>query len=116
MSKAVVVAAEVSATPGTVTYPPAVSGVWAPGSVVETSDPKLTVQGKAALNAAECTFSFNGLDSNGVTVTGSSTVQLNPSPTVLQGAGGDLLLTGDSMQDSFGNRLLAVAAGNLTTD
>lgn len=111
--KSVAVAADVSASGGTTPYSPAVSGTWTPGSVSCDSYAKLKTGSAATVWKASCDFSFTGPDSNGVTVTGSSSVTLTASATKLQGGGTNVLRDGDQATDSYGNKLSVAASGKL---
>ena len=63
---------EVVATPGTEKmFSPAVKGAWLPGAVIPTTQDKITITSANALKKAECTFTFIGVDSNGVPVVGT---------------------------------------------
>ena len=111
--KPVAAEGDVSAQGGSTPYSPAVSGTWTPGTVVLSKYTKLTIGGDATVWKAECSFSFTGPDSNGVTVTGSSSVTLTAGSTKLQGGSSNVLRHGDQASDSYGNKLSVSSSRNL---
>ncbi|RUN74795.1 hypothetical protein EJC47_19765 [Sphingomonas sp. TF3] len=111
--KPVAVEGDVSPSPGTTPYSPAVSGAWSPGAVTYTKYDKLTVGGAKTVWQAKCTFSFAGSDANGVAVAGTSNLTLTAGSTKLQGGSSNVLLNGDTANDSYGNTLTVNAAGKL---
>jgi hypothetical protein len=117
MGKPVAVQGEIKATAGTTPFPPADTGSWTPGPVVEVTHQKLGVKGKLAVLEASCIFTFSGsVSSTGAPVVGVEVVQLKPpAPTILLKSGTFVLLDGDKMQGTYGNTLEAAAAGHLTT-
>jgi hypothetical protein len=116
MGKAVAVQGEIKATAGTTPFPPADTGSWAPGPVVEVTHPKLGVKGKPVVLEASCTFSFTGaVSSTGAPVSGVEVVMLKPKTTIVLKSGTFVLVDGDKMQGAYGNTLEATAAGHLTT-
>jgi hypothetical protein len=80
------------------------SGSWTAGPVTETADSTLEVGSAAVIHQATCTFSFTGKLAN-VAVADVSPVTLKPKATKLRGGGVDVLLDGDSEQDTFGNKV-----------
>lgn len=112
MGKKVAVEGDVKATPGTTPFPPADSGAWAAGPVVDTPRPKLASGGKKALSQSMCTFTFTGTQSTPggpVPVSGTEVVTLAAKKTKLT-AGGNVLLDGDNQQGVYGNKLQAVVS------
>lgn len=105
---------DASATPGTTLYAGAQSGTWTAGPVSPITYDHLTVGGVAVLAKASCEFSFSGTSGN-TAVTGSSTVTLSPSATVLQYGGANVLRDGNSADDEYGNTLSASSARALAS-
>jgi hypothetical protein len=106
---AVAVAGDIVATAGSDTTfgGTADTGAWSAGQVTVVDYAKLTIGGQhPVVHEASCTFTFNGSKTAGgatTAVTGSSTVTLRASTTVLQKALSNVLLVGDEARDSFGN-------------
>lgn len=111
-TKPVALESMITAIVGTVPYPPAVSGSWTAGTIINTKVIKLSVDGNKVVKKAECTFTFTGVDSIGNPVSGSSKVTLNASTTVLTDNSDNLLVLGDSANDSYGNTLIVSSGQN----
>lgn len=117
MPKAVAVEGEIKATPSSTPFPPADTGSWAAGPVVEVKHPKLQVKGKAVVLEASCIFTFSGsVSSTGVPVTGSEEVKLSPTTKVLLKSSKSVLVDGDMQIGQFGNQLATAPTGHLSTD
>jgi len=99
----------VNTIPGTIPYPPAVSGTWTAQPVVNTLAAKISVDGNKVVLESECTFNFTGVDSGGNPVTGSETVTLSASPTVLTDNSNDILRLGDIAVGTYGNTINIIA-------
>jgi hypothetical protein len=118
MTKPVAVEGEISATAGTTLHPPAASGTWTAGPVVEVPHTKLSVAGKAVVLQATCTFTFSGTTSPPASspVAGVEVVVLSPASTILLSSSTSVLVDGDSAEGVYGNKLEVSAAGHLGTD
>jgi hypothetical protein len=122
MDKPVAVKGDTQATASLSTAPstkPDWAGGWAAGTVTETSYSKLTVSGVEVIHEAECTFSFEGVNSavspTPPPVDMESTITLTASTTILQKGNSNVLVNGDSASDSHGNQLIINASGHLST-
>jgi hypothetical protein len=117
MSTPVAVKGEITATAGSTPHPPAASGTWTAGPVVEVPHSKLAVGGKAVVLQAMCTFTFTGQTSSSppVPVSGVEVVVLSPGSTILLASSTSVLLDGDTAEGNYGNKLEASAAGHLAT-
>ena len=99
------------------------TGTWAAGPVnVPPPHPGLQAGGAAVISQATCTFTFNGQNSSGATVTGSATVTLTAAATVLRAGQGGVLVDGDEASDpgsppvpTFGNKLTVKSTRKLTS-
>lgn len=94
----------------------AASGSWSAGPVTHASYSRLSIEGKAVVHGADCTFNFTGSTSNGAPVTGSETVALQAGVTVLQKGLSGVLRDGDSATGAFGNRLEVKTANVLRSN
>lgn len=113
--RSVAVEGEVTATPGLIPFPPAVSGAWTPGNVSYQKYEGLTVKKVPVIHQARCTFTFSGATGNGAPVSGSETVTLVAKSTQLQNGQAYVLLNGDTQVGVYGNTLTAIASGPLTS-
>ena len=116
-SKSVAAEGDVTATAGTTPFTGAQSGTWAAGSITVTAHADLQVGGAAAISKANCTFSFSGLNSSGVTVTGQESVTLMAGATKLHDGEDTVLLDGDQATGpgGFGNKLKVTSTRKLKT-
>jgi hypothetical protein len=103
---------DVSATAGTVLFTGADKGTWTAGSVQLKTYAKLEAGGKPVVHQAECTFSFSGSAGN-TAVTGTSRVTLTKPGRPLQKGQQSVLVDGDSVTDSFGNKLAVTSTRRL---
>lgn len=94
---------------------PAASGTWTARPVSYKSYSQLKINGKKAIHEASCTFDFAGSDSAGNPVANSETVTLSPKSTLLQGASSNVLVNGDSITSTYGNKLEAKTENPLMT-
>jgi hypothetical protein len=107
--------ADLSTAAGSAPYEGATSGTWTPGTPQLTTSEVLSSDGNPVVVRVSCSFSFSG--TNGQTsVTGTSTVTLEPGSRALRAAGVCPLVDGDSAQDSFGNSVSVVSDAVLMTD
>jgi hypothetical protein len=112
---AVARAADISTTAGSTPYEGAPSRTWTAGTPQLTTSGVLSSDGHPVVVAVSCAFSFSG--TNGQTsVTGSSTVTLQPGSRALRAAGVCPLVDGDSAEDSFGNTVSVASDAALVTD
>jgi hypothetical protein len=116
--KSVAKAGDIKATAGTTMFSPAVSGKWTAGPVTVTTYSKLKTGGSPVAHKAECTFSFTGTGPSPASapVSGTSKVTLTAKTTRLQKGKSNVIVDGDSAQDSYGNKLETSASGKLKTD
>jgi uncharacterized Zn-binding protein involved in type VI secretion len=105
---------DVIAIPGTVPYPPAVSGAWIPGPVIYTSYPNVKSNGRPVIYEARCTFTFTGVGPAPANnpVSGTEDVTLQASSTSVNDGQSSVLLDGDSETGSYGNQLQVIAPMN----
>lgn len=119
MSKSVGVVGDVQATAGSTVPATASGGSWSAGSVSYTSYNQLKVGGTKVIYEASCTFTYSGgtqkADSSKPHATETSTVTLTASATLTQHGLNNVLVNGDSEQDSYGNKLKVQAGGVLKT-
>lgn len=107
---------DVKATKGSKLLDGAASGTWAAGAVSTTPYPFLTIDGFAVIHEAKCTFTFTGLTSASVSISGTSDVKLTAASTTLQEGSTFVLRDGDKKEDGFGNTLTAQATKHLRSD
>jgi hypothetical protein len=122
MGKKVAVRGETVATASPRKAPstnPAWKGTWTAGPVTETSYGKLSVRNVKVIHEANCTFSFSGLDTSvsptPPSVFMTSDLKLSATTKILQKGASFVLVDGDQLIDTHGNRLRVGAAGHLTT-
>lgn len=108
----IAVEGDVLAIPGTIPYPPAVSGAWIPGPVTYSVYSKVKVNGRAVIYEAKCTFTFAGVASPPAPVSGTEDVTLSASSTSVNDGQNSVLLDGDNKTGNYGNQLQAVAVAN----
>lgn len=110
----IAVEGDVIATPGTIPYPPAVTGAWIPGSVSYSSYSKVKSGGRAVIYEAKCTFTFTGATAPppSTPVSGTEDVTLTASSTSVNDGQNSVLLDGDSKTGNYGNQLQAIAPAN----
>ncbi|MCF2872543.1 hypothetical protein L0664_15815 [Octadecabacter sp. G9-8] len=108
--KALAVVGDTSATAGGPAGPDGSAGAWTPRTVSESSYTQMTNHGPKVIFEAECTFDYLGTKTNTNDTVGDSTVTLTASSSVLRVDGGDVLLDGDTAQDSWGNTLTVSAS------
>lgn len=117
MPKPVAVQGEIKATPSSTLLPPADTGKWTAGPLVEVIHSTLTVKGKPVVLAASCKFIFSGsVSSTGAPVVGMDDVQLVATTKVLRKGSTFVLVDGDKQMGTYGNELAAVPAGHLSSD
>lgn len=109
---------DIKATVGTTPFAPATTGTWTPGPLLHTKATAVTCQQKPALHSVSCTFQFNGNQqtANGlVPVTGSETVELQATASLLTVNNKALLRNGETKTGSHGNTLTAQVAQTLVS-
>lgn len=105
MGKSVAVVGEVVATPGSIPFTRAESGIWTAGVIRYRNYDQLKVNHAKVIYEAECNFSFSGQSSSGATVTGQETVALAASTTILQKNVSNVLVNDDTQTCDFSNKL-----------
>lgn len=120
MSDKVGVEGDVQATPSSTPPETASGGSWSAGSISYKTYSQLKVGGTPVIHEASCTFTYSGgtqkADSSKAHQTVTSTVTLTATTKLTQHGLDDVLVNGDSEQDSYGNQLAVQAAGVLKTD
>jgi hypothetical protein len=101
---------DVTATTGEVMYTGATTGTWTAGVISYTSYGKLQSGSARTISNAQCTFTFSG------DVLGSETLTLRAGSTKLQLGLSGVIVDGDSVIGTFGNRLVASSARALKTE
>lgn len=113
---AVAVIGDVTATPSLVLSSKAAggSGTWTAGTVSYSSYSGLKA-GQPVIWKAECAFSFSGANSGGSAVTDDETVTLSATSKKLNKAQNSVLVDGDTLTGTKGNKLQVSASGRLKT-
>lgn len=114
-AKSVAVVGDVIAQAGTTLYGDATSGGWTHGNVSYVTYPQLIVQGQNVVYEATCKFKFDGSSGN-TAITGTSDVTLTAAATLLMQNENNVLIHGDSQEDSYGNKLYVESSTILKTE
>lgn len=98
---------DVVAIVGTIPYTGAAQGTWTAGPIIYGAYERLTIEDRAVIYQASCTFSFQGTTPPPASapVVGSEIVTVEAAKTVLQGKQLSVLRNSDFKKDAFGNTL-----------
>lgn len=92
------------------------TGAWQAGTVTYQSYSRLTIQGKPVIYQASCTFTYTGGTASGNPVTVlPDTVTLKAGTTLLQKGANKVLVDGDQITSSSGNKLEVHASHIVST-